>query len=315
MQSDRPKVGCDCSKDEVVIVRDREDRVVVVRNRGRELRQWLRGLPGPVDLAVESTGRYHLVLANLALRLGHTVYVLDPRRVRRYAESTVHRGKTDAIDARVICRFLAREIDSLRPYVPPTRRQRRIDSLIRRRGKLVTMTQQLGTMHSTLPGHKAELRSALAHLQRLIKAIDRDLDGLTASDATLGARRRRLETIVGVGDLNGVLLANLFDRVAFPGPDQLVAFVGLDPRPADSGRHRGRRRITKRGAAECRRLAYNAAKAAARSALWKPYYDRCRARGLSSTEALCDLARRLLRVAWAVDHYQQDFDPSRVRIA
>ena len=82
MQSDRPKVGCDCSKDEVVIVRDREDRVVVVRNRGRELRQWLRGLPGPVDLAVESTGRYHLVLANLAHRLGHTVYVLDPRRVR-----------------------------------------------------------------------------------------------------------------------------------------------------------------------------------------------------------------------------------------
>ena len=315
MQSGSSCFGADCSKAEVVIACDGHDPVIELPNRARELRAWLRSLPEPVALAVESTGRDHMVLANLAHRLGHRVYVLDPLRVRRYAQSTTFRGKTDLSDARVIARFLAREQDSLRPYKPPTPQQRRIDSLLRRRAKLVVMRQQLTTLTRTLHGHRATLRTTLESLGRLIDDIERSADALSHRDARTAERCDRLRTIVGIGRVTSIAIANLFDRVPFDTADKAVAFVGLDPRPSDSGDHRGRRRITKRGSPEHRRLLHNAAMAAARTALWRPYYERSRQRGLASTEALCELARRLLRTAWAIDHHQREFDPERVRIS
>jgi transposase len=314
MQSERLNWGGDCSKDWVVLACDGRDEVVNVANRAHELRCWLRGLPGPVALAVESTGRHHILLANAALRLGHVVYVLDPYRVRRYAQSTTFRCKTDPIDARVIARFLAREHDGLRPYKPPTPRQRRIDSLMRRRARLVVIRQQMTTLLGTLHGHKIALRAALDSLDRLIRDIEQCVDTLIHQNAQTAARCDRLRTIVGIGPMTSIALANLFDRVAFENPDKAVAFVGLDPRPDDSGSHQGRRRITKRGSPELRRLLHNAAMAAARTALWRPYYERSRQRGLATTEALCELARRLLRLAWALDKAQHDFDPERVRM-
>lgn len=315
MQSDRPNWGGDCSKDWIVLACEGRDEVIKVANRAGPLRQWLRSLPGPIALAVESTGRYHMVLANAAHRLGHQVYVLDPYRVRHYAKSTAYRGKTDPIDARIIARFLAREQDKLHPYKPPTPQQRRIDSLLRRRARLVVIRQQLTTLASTLNGHKAALRGTLDSLDRLIRDIERNADALAHRDAELAVRCDRLRTIVGIGVMTSIALSNLFDRVTFENADKAVAFVGLDPRPDDSGDHRGIRHITKRGSSELRRLLHNAAMAAARTDLWRPYYERSLKRGLATTEALCELARRLLRVAWALDRRGQDFDPARVRIA
>jgi len=52
---------------------------------------------------------------------------------------------------------------------------------------------------------------------------------------------------------------------------------------------------------------------ASRTAIWKPLYLHDTARGLSTTEALNILARRLLRVAWAVATSGSDFDPAKVR--
>lgn len=315
MQSDRPNWGGDCSKDWVVLACEGRDEVAKVANRAGPLRQWLRSLPGPIALAVESTGRYHVVLANAAHRLGHRVYVLDPCRVRHYARSTAFRGKTDPIDARIIARFLAREQDHLHPYNPPTAQQRRIDSLLRRRARLVVMRQQLNALAATLNGHKAALRGTLDSLDRLIRDIERSADALAHRDAQTAMRCDRLRTIAGIGIMTSIALSNLFDRVTFETADKVVAFIGLDPRPDDSGDHQGKRHITKRGSAELRRLLHNAAMAAARTALWRPYYERSRKRGLATTEALCELARRLLRVAWAIDRHQLDFDPARVRIA
>ncbi|MFN7553259.1 MAG: IS110 family transposase [Pseudomonadota bacterium] len=315
MQSDRPNWGGDCSEDWVVLACDGRDEVIKVANRAGPLRQWLRSLPGPIALAVESTGRYPMVLANAAHRLVHRVYVLDPYRVRHYARSTAFRGKTDPIDARIIARFLAREQDNLHPYKPPTAQQRRIDSLLRRRARLVVMHQQLNALAGTLNGHTAALRGTLDSLERLIRDIERSADALAHRNAQTAARCDRLRTIVGSGVMTSIALSNLFDRVTFESADKVVAFIGHDPRPDDSGDHRGKRHITKRGNSELRRLLHNAAMAAARTATWRPCCQRSLKRGLATIEALCELARRLPRVAWAIDRHRLDFDPKRVRIA
>lgn len=92
-------------------------------------------------------------------------------------------------------------------------------------------------------------------------------------------------------------------------------FTGLGPRPCDSGKKRGTRRLSKRGPGELRRLLFNAAMAAAKTSVWKPFYERERTKGLPTTAALVCLARRLVRVAFAVYRKNVHFDPSTIRCA
>ncbi|WP_029921539.1 IS110 family transposase, partial [Nevskia soli] len=91
--------------------------------------------------------------------------------------------------------------------------------------------------------------------------------------------------------------------------DAFVAYTGLDPRPMDSGQKSGRRRLSKRGPAELRRLLYNAAMSAAKTKTWRPFYQRQRAKGLSTTAALVILARKIARIAWSIHRHHTSFNP------
>ena len=108
------------------------------------------------------------------------------------------------------------------------------------------------------------------------------------------------------------LLVMLFGRLQTRSADAVIAFTGLDPRPNDSGKKTGQRRLSKRGWPEIRRLMYAAAMSAARTKTWNGYYCAQRDKGLSTTAALVVLARKLLRVAFSLFKKQVPFDAALV---
>ena len=57
----------------------------------------------------------------------------------------------------------------------------------------------------------------------------------------------------------GAALISVFERLGPCSADAVIAMTGFDPRPMDSGRKTGARRLSKRGPAELRRLLYVAA--------------------------------------------------------
>ncbi|WP_422822869.1 transposase [Variovorax humicola] len=107
------------------------------------------------------------------------------------------------------------------------------------------------------------------------------------------------------------LLTALLSRMPFAGADALVAYGGLDPRAHDSGRSRGRRRLSKRGAPALRYQMYMAAMSASKTKTFAPTYQALRARGLQATEALVILARKLLRIAFAILRSEKPFEAHR----
>ena len=120
----------------------------------------------------------------------------------------------------------------------------------------------------------------------------------------------------GIGPVTAAALAACLTSHTFTHPDQFVAYVGLDVRVRDSGAHVGRRRLSKRGQPELRRLLYLCAQANLRRRdpgnPFKAQYERERAKGLSSTAALNAVARKLARTAWSLVTHGTTYDPARV---
>lgn len=305
-------VGVDVAKDFVVAALLEAGSIRKVQNQAAALKAWLRTLPTGTRVGMEATGRYHGLLADLAHEAGLTVYVLNPKDVWYYAKGLGRRGKTDRLDAEVIASYVAHHHAKLKPYTPSSLEQRAIDRLLKRRAHLIVLQRAVHATAEDLTECRRQVKALLQHFDSLIAEIDRQLQRLARACEPLQTSQTRLQTIVGIGPLTGLSLASAFQRIPFRDADAVVAYSGFDPRPYESGQMIGRRRLSKRGPSELRRLLYAAAMSAAQTSVWKPIYERYRARGLSTTASYVILARRMLRVAWSVHSHQTAFNPARL---
>jgi transposase len=282
-----------------------------IANEHGAIRTWLRSVPRGSRLAIESTGSYHELLADLAHAAGLQVFVLNPRILRRYAQGVGQRGKTDRLDAEMIARYVAKEYPELHAYVPPSKQQRALARLINRRGTLVaargTVTQSL----RGVAGADAELSHLVVCFDRLLRQVEILMQGALQQQPAARQAAQQIATIPGFGPLGSTCLGHTLTRLPYANSDAVIAQTGLDPRPDDSGQRHGRRRLSKRGPSEQRRVLFNCARAASRTRHWQPYYAAQLAKGLSSTAATVILARKMVRVAFAVVKQNQPFNPER----
>lgn len=283
-------------------------------NDRRAIGAWLKSVPRGSRLGLEPTGGYQELLADLAHAAGLQVFMLNARDLRSYARGIGCRGKTDRIDAEVIARYVAHEHAELHPYLPPSKEQRALARLIKRRAKLVAIKGALSQSLRGLPGVRQELQQLIARLERLIGQVEALMRQALQQLPAAQRAAKQIDRIPGFGSLGSTCLGYALTRRPYENSDAVIAHTGFDPRPADSGQKRGRRRLSKRGPSELRRVLFNCGMAAAKSKLWRPYYQTQRAKGLSTTAAIIILTRKLVRVAFAVYKHNQPFDATRIAI-
>lgn len=301
-------IGIDVSKADLSIAAYGSGEVLTLANTSEAIAQWLAGLPATSVIAVEATNTFHMEVLMQAHRRKLVCYVLDGYRLNRYREGVGGRAKTDRSDAMLIARYLAHEHSGLRPWSPPAGGSRSVQRLLHRRATLVRARTALTQSLKEVPELKAQAEALFAQIQAMDKALSKAMhQALRASG--WGEDLTRCQAVEGIGPLSATALVATFHRVPFRTGDAFIAFIGLDVRVRDSGRYRGLRKLTKRGDSEIRRLLYNAAMAAKRSPTWAPFYQRCLARGLSTTQALVALARKLARIAFALMKNQSEYHP------
>ena len=120
---------------------------------------------------------------------------------------------------------------------------------------------------------------------------------------------RRCLSVPGIGHLNAAALVALYHRGFFPKADSFIAFMGLDVRVRESGYFKGKRKLTKKGSPEIRRLLLNAARAEAKTKQWNAYYLTMKARGHSTTATTVALSRKIARLAFALMRDQSEYRP------
>ena len=305
-------IGVDVSKASLVTCVHDSSTHCTLGNERSAITAWLKSLPAGSAMGVEATSTYHELLADLAHRLGLLVYVLNPKDVRHYAKGVGMRGKTDRVDAALIARYIAHEHAKLHLYRPASPEQRQLQRLLTRRAKLSRARVSVQQSLQGLPGLKVPLRNLLERFDALIAVIDARIQALVNACPQRQRACQRLRSIKGVGPVVGPALLNTLEHFVFERADSFVAYTGLDPRPDDSGKRTGRRRLSKHGPSELRRLLYNAAMAAVTSSVWKPLYQHYLDKKLSRTEVLVIIARKIARTAWSVYTHNTTFDPQRL---
>ena len=301
-------IGIDVAKDSLSLYRADQDQAGTLANEPRAIAAWLRGLPQECSLAIEATNTYHVAVAVLAHKRGHRVYMIDGYRLSNYRKGIGGRVKNDLCDARLLARYLSHEQHQLQPWSPPGRAYRKLQALLHRRATLVRNMTALRLSFAQDRQLKAALDTVLQSMRELERKLDQALQE-TLDEAGLAAQARRCQAIEGIGPISAAALSLAFLRGTFRSSDSFIAFLGLDIRVRESGRYIGRRKLTKQGDPEIRRLLYTAAMAASRTVAWKDCYQGYLRRGLKRTEALVILARKLARIAFAVMRSQKPYRP------
>ena len=306
--------GVDVAKAELVAVSaDRGSRSLALPNQATAIQDWLATLARGSVVAMEATGKYHRLLAELAHAAGMRVYVLNARDVHFYAKALGARGKTDRVDAGVIARYVSQHHSQLHAWEPAQGPQRLVQELVQRRARVTEMRVSLRQTLDDVPLLAAAGQPLLEQFERFIRELDGKLEELLRSDPVLRCGAQRLRTLTGLGLQGSAYLAALFSRLRFANADAVVAYGGLDPRAEDSGTRHGKRKLSKRGPALLRRQMYLAAFSACHSKAFGDWYASMRARGYASTPTLVILARKLLRIAWSMWNSEQSFDAQRLQ--
>ncbi len=295
-QVSRRTLGIDVAKHELVIYCWELGDYQRLNNDSASIAGWLDSLHGPQRLAVEPTSEYHLELLEQAMARGHRVYLVNPRQLVHYRDSVNLRHKSDPDDAWLLARFLDREAADLRPVSLPDRKARSLWALLKRRALVVETRKQL---RQSLDGLKLPHQALMSQFRCLLARIDRRIRELIQA---LGWQSHYASclSVPGIGPVNAAALTCAFHRGHFDRSDTFIAYLGLDIRRRESGRYKGKSKLTKRGEPELRRLLYCAAQPARSHDRFDRYYLAQIDKGLPKTAAKVSLARKLARVAFAL---------------
>lgn len=252
------------------------------------------------------------MLCQLAQQAGLTVYMLNALDVYHYGKALGQRGKTDRLDAQLIAEYATHQQSQLRPWQPANPTLEKIRTLMRCRAQVVRASVAMNMSLEDTPMLAKQAAAIKRQFDLALKSIDTQLQALIKADPVVAQGAACLRSIQGVGPLGATLLATLLARIPFKSADALVAFTGLDPRPCDSGKKQGVRRLSKRGQPLLRQQMWMCAMSASRCSGFKAHYEVLRLRGLPSTAAYVVIARKLLRVAFALWHSDQMFDPNKM---
>ncbi|WP_392544218.1 IS110 family transposase [Oryzobacter telluris] len=284
-------------------------------------------------VGVEGSGAFgRAVAVHLAVKWSHSADVavveVPTLMTSRERRGQVGKGKTDPVDALAIARVTARE-----EHLPPVRLTvgpaADLRALLDYREDLITERgAHIGRVHADLVGlrpgyqhlvptlaNRARVRKALALIagDDSVRAglVRRRLERVIAIDAEVAALTRDITSLVtssgsslprmyGVGPIVAArFMAEIVDIARYPNRNAFAAANGTAPIPASSGRT-VRHRYNPGGNRQLNRMLYTVAITQIRADTeGRAYYERKRAAGKTSREALRCLKRKLSDLVFA----------------
>lgn len=267
---------------------------------------------GRCFVVLESTGGLERRLVANLIDAGHDVAVVNPRRVRQFAQSLGRLAKTDRIDAKTLALF--GEKMQPRTTEKVSEKQEELDMLVTRRRQLLHL-QTMEKNHlgqATLKAAHKSVEGVVKFLDRQIADVERKIARLIESDDDWRAKSELLQSVPGVGNVTSATLIAELPELGKLNRQQIAALVGLAPFADDSGQHRGTRRIAG-GRSSVRTTLYMATLSASRcNPLIHHYKLKLLQRGKAFKVAMTACMRKLLTLLNTLAQTGIPWDASRL---
>ena len=173
-----------------------------------------------------------------------------------------------------------------------------------RRAKIDALVESVGSSSRPHPAAVACEDRAVKLLARRISENAAEIESLTSEVSALLASDetyRCLLTVPGIGPRTASELVISIDIADFPGHDRLASYCGLAPRNRQSGTSISSVSASRQGNKRLKNLLIFSCNCLARSHnRWGDYYARCRGRGMPHGKALKAVARKRLKVIYAI---------------
>lgn len=290
--------------------------------------RWVRERFGEEVLwAIEDCRHLSTRLERDLLTVGQSVVRVPPKMMAEQRRIARTRGKSDPIDAAAVARAALREPDL--PVATHDEVSRELKLLVDRRDDLVkrrtaTINQLLWRVHELDPAwapparsldlakHQQILADRLKEAPGIVAELAREeLEEIVAYTAKINAYAKRIDVLVaavaprllampGVGPLTAAKIVGEAAGVTrFKSEAAFARHAGIAPIPVWSGNTRGRVRLTRSGNRQLNAAIHRIAVTQIRlDGLGKTYYEKKKAEGMSTPEALRCLKRRLARVVF-----------------
>ena len=143
------------------------------------------------------------------------------------------------------------------------------------------------------------------HILSGIKATEKFIKHLETQMSDYLAKVACSKYILSIKGIGKVIAAGLIGEVGdfakFDTCSEILKLAGLDLFEISSGKHKGQRKISKRGRSMMRKLLYFAAfNVVRKGGALREHYERYLNRGMAKTKALIAIARKVLRIIFAL---------------
>jgi transposase len=229
----------------------------------QQLFKWVNtncSLPIPVMYLMEATGIYYEGLASFLHLQKCCVSVILPNKAKKYKEAMGLRSKTDSIDAKSLSRMICEQ--SLPQWSPMSKNIYLLRGLTR---QIQAITKDSSRVKSQLHAQEFSMyknKEVIKCLNQQLKLLEKQKALLEArvlqiieEDETLKRKCEKICKIKGLGKLSfAVIIAETNAFTLFENIAQVVSYAGYDVVEDQSGKHKGKSKISKKGNGRIRRI-------------------------------------------------------------
>ena len=258
----------------------------------------------PPIYVMEATGVYYEELAYYLYEREEKVSVQLAQKLKYYAKSNNLKTKTDKVDAKMIAAFgIEKNLLDTFLWTPPSKEFKVIRDLSREHSRLKkdvsaakSQLHALDHAHQTYEKVIKMKKEMISFYGEQLNAIEDEMKKLIKADENLDLKIKNIETVKGLGFITIIkVLSEVNGFLLFKNIGQLVSYAGLDVVEKESGKYRGKTKISKKGNARIRAALYMPAMTAARhNTTLKTFYNRVNQGRTIKKQGLVAVMRKLL---------------------
>jgi transposase len=269
---------------------------------------------------MEATGTYYENLAYYLHGKGKKVSVVLPNKINHFAKSLNVKTKTDKVDSDFIAQIgIERELPVWKPMSANYKHLRDLCremlSLKKERSRAKCQLHAMEYSHEKTPSVLQIKETLIDFYEKLILQIETEITKIIKTDKELKKRIERIMKVKGLGLITIVVVlceTNGFEL--FNSIRQVVSFAGLDVKMNESGKFKGKTKISKKGNARIRQCLFMPAMCATN---WndkiKDLYDRIAERNPGvKRKGIIAAMRKLLIIIFVLWKNGEEYNPQHM---